>query len=69
MTVKELSIYLGIPSYTIYYQAEVGNLPGHKVGGGWRFKKREIDEWKKGKAPLSPGRDKRGPGERNPLAE
>jgi len=57
MTVKEVSLHLGIPIYTVYYQAEVGKLPGHKVGGQWRFNKLKIDLWNKKRVPSLPAKE------------
>ncbi|MCK5600985.1 helix-turn-helix domain-containing protein [Candidatus Pacearchaeota archaeon] len=45
LSVKEIATYLGIKRDTIYKWLEKKNLPAHKVGGLWKFKKNEIDEW------------------------
>ncbi len=45
MTVKELSVYLKIAEKTAYRIALEGKLPGFKIGGSWRFRKKEIDLW------------------------
>ncbi len=46
MTVKELADYLHIATSTVYRMAEQGGLPALKVGVGWRFDVRVIDEWR-----------------------
>jgi len=56
MSVKELSIYLGIPRYTIYYLAEKGKIPAFKNGGQWRFNKLKIDLWNKKRVPSLPAK-------------
>jgi len=45
MTVHELARYLRMKPVTIYKHAQVGKLPGFKVGATWRFKRRTIDAW------------------------
>lgn len=56
MTVKEVSLHLGIPRYTVYYMAERGKLPGHKNGGVWKFNKRQIDSWNEKRASSLPAK-------------
>lgn len=45
LTVKELASYLGFTPRTIYLKAQVGEIPGVKIGRNWRFPKEMIDEW------------------------
>ncbi|ENC9836627.1 methylation-associated defense system helix-turn-helix domain-containing protein MAD1 [Vibrio fluvialis] len=45
VTLKELAEYLKLTEKTAYRLAADGKLPGFKVGGSWRFKKNDIDEW------------------------
>ena len=45
MTIKEVSDYLKITEKTAYRLAAEGKIPGFKVGGGWRFRKEQIDNW------------------------
>jgi excisionase family DNA binding protein len=45
LTIKEVSAYLKITEKTAYRLAGEGKIPGFKVGGGWRFRKSEIDAW------------------------
>jgi excisionase family DNA binding protein len=45
MTVKEVAEYLKIAEKTAYRLVLEGKIPGFKVGGSWRFKKSQIDEW------------------------
>ena len=45
MTVKELADYLKIAEKTAYRFALGKKIPGFKIGGAWRFRKKEIDEW------------------------
>ena len=47
LTVKELSEYLKLNEKTAYRLAAKGDIPGFKVGGSWRFRKSEIDNWTK----------------------
>ena len=45
MTMKELADYLKLNEKTAYRLTSEGKIPGFKVGGGWRFRKQEIDAW------------------------
>jgi hypothetical protein len=45
LTVKELAAYLKIAKKTAYRFASEWKLPSFKVGGAWRFRKSEIDQW------------------------
>lgn len=45
LTIKELSVYLKLAEKTAYRLASDGKIPGFKVGGAWRFRKSEIDQW------------------------
>jgi excisionase family DNA binding protein len=43
--VKDLAEYLHCHQSTIYRLAKRGEIPGFRLGGGWRFKIDEIDRW------------------------
>lgn len=45
MTMKEVAEYLKINEKTAYRLASEGKLPGFKVGGSWRFRQSDIDDW------------------------
>ncbi len=45
LTLKEVAVYLKLAEKTAYKLAAEGKLPGFKVGGSWRFKKEDIDQW------------------------
>ncbi len=45
LTIKEVAEYLRLTEKTAYRLASEGKIPGFKVGGSWRFRKSEIDEW------------------------
>ncbi|MFB2648089.1 methylation-associated defense system helix-turn-helix domain-containing protein MAD1 [Shewanella mangrovisoli] len=45
MTLKELAEHLKLTEKTAYRLAAEGKLPGFKVGGSWRFRKCDIDDW------------------------
>ena len=44
-TIKEVSAYLKLKEKTAYALAAQGRIPGFKVGGSWRFKRVDIDNW------------------------
>ena len=45
LTLKEVSAYLKVTERTIYRLAAGKKMPAFKVGGSWRFKKTDIDQW------------------------
>ncbi|NVK30196.1 MAG: helix-turn-helix domain-containing protein [Gammaproteobacteria bacterium] len=45
LTVKEVADYLKLAEKTAYRLAAEGRLPGFKVGGSWRFKKDDLQQW------------------------
>lgn len=55
---KELSAYLKMPKSTLYRLVQKKQLPGHKIGRGWRFDRDEIDRWIKGDKRTTSGSQK-----------
>lgn len=47
--VDELANYLRLKKQTIYNWLSQGKISGIKVGGVWRFDRREVDAWLKTK--------------------
>ncbi len=45
LTLKEVAAYLKLAEKTAYRLAAEGKLPGFKVGGSWRFKREDIEDW------------------------
>lgn len=45
LTIQELALYLKLNEKTAYRLASEGKLPGFKVGGSWRFKREDIEQW------------------------
>lgn len=45
LTLKELAEYLKLTEKTAYRLAAEGKLPGFKVGGSWRFRLEDVDDW------------------------
>jgi len=45
MTVREVAEYLKVKERTIYRLVAKGGIPAFKVGGSWRFRRAEIEEW------------------------
>jgi len=45
LTVKEVADYLKLAEKTAYRLVAEGKLPGFKVGGSWRFKKEDLQQW------------------------
>ena len=49
-TIKEVAEYLKLKEKTAYALVARGEIPGFKVGGSWRFRQSDIDEWINAKA-------------------
>lgn len=51
--IEELAMYLKLKRQTIYNWLHEGKISGMKVGGVWRFDRKEIDSWLKSRRRLS----------------
>jgi excisionase family DNA binding protein len=45
MTLKEVAQYLKLTEKTAYRLAANKKIPGFKVGGSWRFKMSDLQDW------------------------
>jgi excisionase family DNA binding protein len=45
LSADEIAAYLGVKRETVYKSITRKQLPAHKVGRLWKFRKREVDEW------------------------
>jgi excisionase family DNA binding protein len=45
MNLDELADYLRLRKQTIYNWLHEGKISGIKVGGVWRFERKEVDDW------------------------
>ena len=43
LTAEEIAEYLRIHPYTVRRLAREGKIPGSRIGGQWRFKRKDID--------------------------
>lgn len=44
-TLDEVAAYLKVGKRTVYRLAAAKKIPAFKVGGAWRFRRQEIDQW------------------------
>lgn len=52
--ISEAAEYLGVNKDTIRNWIKKTDIPAHKVGKLWKFKKRELDDWvKSGKSAIN----------------
>lgn len=47
LSVEEIARYLGVSKDTIYNWINGKNMPAHKIGRLWKFKREQVDEWVK----------------------
>ncbi|MGR6748991.1 helix-turn-helix domain-containing protein [Aeromonas veronii] len=45
LTLEEVASYLKAGKRTVYRLAQEGNIPAFKLGGSWRFRRAELDNW------------------------
>jgi excisionase family DNA binding protein len=45
LTLPEVAQLLKVAGKTVYSMVQKGQLPAFKVGGQWRFKRIDIDQW------------------------
>ena len=45
LKMKEVAVLLKIGEKIVYTMAQRGELSGFKVGGQWRFRRRDIEAW------------------------
>ena len=46
-SVDEIAAYLGIKRDTVYNWIADKQMPSHRMGRLWKFRKEEVDEWVK----------------------
>lgn len=42
---EEIANYLGVKSATVRTWIKTKELPAHRIGKLWKFKRSEVDEW------------------------
>lgn len=45
LTLEEVAAYLKAGKRTVYRLAANGEIPAFKLGGTWRFRRSELDQW------------------------
>lgn len=47
LSISEICKYLGVSNDTVYKWIDKHEMPAHRMGRLWKFKKDEVDEWVK----------------------
>ena len=47
LSVEEIAEYLGVSKDTIYAWISLKEMPAHRLGRLWKFKREEVDLWVK----------------------
>jgi excisionase family DNA binding protein len=55
VTINEVADYLRVNERTVYRMASAGKIPAFKVGGAWRIKLSELEEWIKDQSNINSG--------------
>ena len=45
LTIDEVAVFLKAGKRTVYRLAASGEIPAFKLGGTWRFRRSELDQW------------------------
>jgi len=45
LSVDEITQYLGVSRDTVYSWIQTRDMPAHRVGRLWKFKKEAVDRW------------------------
>ncbi|MGV4658882.1 methylation-associated defense system helix-turn-helix domain-containing protein MAD1 [Burkholderia pseudomallei] len=45
LTIDEVAAFLKAGKRTVYRLAACGKLPAFKLGGTWRFRRSDLDQW------------------------
>ena len=45
LTLDEVAAFLTAGKRTVYRLAQNGGIPAFKLGGTWRFRRAELDQW------------------------
>ena len=45
LSVDEIGKYLGVSSDTVYRWINKHDMPAHRIGRLWKFKKDQVDAW------------------------
>jgi len=57
LDIDDLASYLKLRKQTIYNWLHQGKITGIKVGGVWRFERKEIESWLKSRRRVSKSGD------------
>lgn len=56
LSVGEIGKYLGVSSDTIYRWIERHEMPAHRMGRFWKFKRDDVDGWVRAGGPAEVGK-------------
>lgn len=60
LSVDEIGEYLGVKRDTVYKWINERNMPTHRMGRLWKFKKDKVDGWVKGGGAADTAKDNEG---------
>lgn len=51
LTLEQIADYLQVSKEKVYKLCQRGRMPASKIGGQWRFDKKEVDDWARQQRP------------------
>ncbi|WP_036859470.1 helix-turn-helix domain-containing protein [Porticoccus hydrocarbonoclasticus] len=45
LSISEICLHLGVSKDTVYKWIDRQDMPAHRMGRLWKFKKDEVDQW------------------------
>jgi len=45
LSISEICKHLGVSNDTVYKWIDKHEMPAHRMGRLWKFKKKQVDEW------------------------
>ncbi len=58
LTIDEVAAYLKVGKRTVYRLSASGKIPAFRLGGTWRFRRGELDQWIAGRIGKGINEDK-----------
>lgn len=58
LTLEQIADYLQVSKEKVYKLCQRGRMPASKIGGQWRFDKKEVEDWARQQRPQRPKKER-----------